>query len=87
MLNWTPKPTRSTLQTLTDRAGGVGQRNTPLFSIKRFSSKKISDSPPLPTAFPVHFFSRPFDVGGAHWMRNSAPPLAPWPGGGIAHIR
>ena len=39
MLNWTPKPTRTIFQTLTDRAGGVGQYNIPLFPIKLTFSK------------------------------------------------
>ena len=39
MLNWTPKPTRLVLQTLTEWAGGVGQCNIPLFPIKLAFSK------------------------------------------------
>ena len=66
------KPTRLVLQvevqTLTDRAGGVGQCNIPLFTIERRFSKIVSDL----NGFPHSTESALLTAGR---LKRAAPPI------------
>ena len=68
MHNWTSKPIRLLLQPLTDRAGGVGQCNIPLFTIERRFSKIVSDL----NGFPHSTESALSKAGG---LKRAAPPI------------
>ena len=68
MHNWTSKPIRLLLQPLTDRAGGVGQCNIPLFTIERRFSKIVSDLNGFPHSTELALLT----AGG---LKRAAPPI------------